>query len=141
MITPTPLDILLGIKYTPTPLYINTPHPKSESYRSGIRALTTGKWDDAIEYMEQVLRENKDAVDALYYIGEAYRYKAFYPQAIDAYQQALKINDKFAPAFLEEREFVLHRIIILKLREISNRRYYLTQKWVRHILRRPIITY
>lgn len=100
LLTPTPLDILLGVKYTPTPLYINTPHPKSEAYRSGIRALATGKWDDAIKYMEQVVKENEDAVDALYYIGEAYRYKAFYPQAIDAYQQALKINDKFAPAFL-----------------------------------------
>ena len=35
---PTPLWMLLEATYTPTPLYVNTPHPVSEAFRSGLLA-------------------------------------------------------------------------------------------------------
>jgi hypothetical protein len=41
-IGPTPLWMLMEATYTPTPLYVNTPHPISEAYRIGIRAYQRG---------------------------------------------------------------------------------------------------
>ncbi|MEW6716109.1 MAG: tetratricopeptide repeat protein [Chloroflexota bacterium] len=97
---PTPLWMLLEATYTPTPLYVNTPHPTTEAYRAALRAYAREDWDQVVVYMQQVLELEPTAVDAMYYLGEAYRHMGQYDQALTSYNHALTINPGFAPAYL-----------------------------------------
>lgn len=98
---PTPLAILLGIDYTPTPLYINTPRSpmSADTYRSAQRAYQQGNWDEYIRQMQQIQKDEPQAADVLYYIGEAYRLKGDCHAATDYYNQSLQVSDQFAPAY------------------------------------------
>jgi len=97
---PTPLWMLLEETLTPTPRYVNTPHPRAEAFRTGMRAFEEEKWDDAITYFEQATEVEPDAADIYYYIGECYRNKEYDLQAIKAYNQALTKDGTFAPAYV-----------------------------------------
>lgn len=97
---PTPLALLLEATYTPTPLYVSTPHPRIEAFRAGMRAYERGQWNSVINFMEQVLAIQPDAADAHYMIGEAHRFLGEYNQALQSYNRALDTNPDFAPAFL-----------------------------------------
>ncbi len=97
---PTPLALLLEATYTPTPLYINTSHPSAEAYRAGIRAYERGQWLQVINFMDQTLIIEPDAEDALYYKGEAYRHLDQPFEALQAYNEAITVNNGFAPAYL-----------------------------------------
>ena len=70
-IGPTPLWMLLEATYTPTPLYVNTPHPVTEAYRAGIRAFTEGNYEEMLMFMQQATRAEAQSADIYYYIGEA----------------------------------------------------------------------
>jgi tetratricopeptide (TPR) repeat protein len=95
-----PLAMLLESTYTPTPLYVNTPHPRSEAYRSGLFAYNRGEWAAVLNYMQQVATLEPDAPDIHYYIGEAQRFQQRFSQAIEAYNQSIAISPIFAPAYL-----------------------------------------
>ncbi len=99
---PTPLSFFLPATYTPTPLYVLTEHPvlTRNAFETGLRFLKAGQYDIARVQFEQVLRDEREAVDALYYIGESYRFEGNYGKARDAYQRAIEINLNFAPAYL-----------------------------------------
>lgn len=99
---PTPLAVLFGVSYTPTPLYVNTPRsPLSQDiYNAAKAAYQQGNWDEYIREMEQVQNAEPDAADVPYYIGEAYRFQGKCRQALEQYNNALKIDDNFAPAYL-----------------------------------------
>lgn len=97
---PTPLWMLLEETLTPTPLYVATPHPRTEAFKSGLRAYEAQAWDDMLTYMEQAAQVEPDAPDIHYYIGEAYRNKQYTMPAIKAYNQALTKDGNFAPAYL-----------------------------------------
>ena len=97
---PTPLWMLLDETLTPTPRYVNTPHPRAEAFKTGMRALENEEWDEVITYMEQAADVEPDAPDIYYYIGEAYRNKEYDLPAIKAYNQALTRDGNFAPAYL-----------------------------------------
>ncbi len=98
--TPQPLWMLLDATYTPRPLYVNTPHPRSEAYQIAMRALERGDYESALNFMEQVQRENPEAADPYYYIGEAHRFRADYDLALQAYENAIALDPEFAPAHL-----------------------------------------
>ncbi|MBN1665679.1 MAG: tetratricopeptide repeat protein [Anaerolineales bacterium] len=98
--TPLPLSALLEATYTPTPLYVNTPHPRTEAYRAGIRALERGDYEAMLTFMRQAAREEPEAPDPQYYVGEAHRLMGQYDLAFTAYATALEIDDQFAPAYL-----------------------------------------
>ena len=108
-IGPTPLSLALESTYTPTPLYVNTPHPAEESYRVAIRAYMRGDWEGVRQYMTDLLTAEPQSVDALYYIGESYRAEGRYPEAIASYTKALGIRSNFAPAFLGRARAALGR--------------------------------
>ena len=97
---PTPLWMFLTETYTPVPLYVNTPHPVIEAYRAGIRAYEHSDWISLLGFMEQAVTAEPDSSDLFYYTGEAYRLMGNYQDAVIAYGQALKLNPKFAPAYL-----------------------------------------
>jgi tetratricopeptide (TPR) repeat protein len=96
----TPLADLLRSTYTPTPFYINTPHPKLESYRAAINSMNRQDPEKMLSYIQQAITAEPNSADLYYYEGEAYRLNSDYSNAISAYRQALAINPLFAPAYL-----------------------------------------
>lgn len=97
---PLPLWMQLEATYTPTPIYVETPHPISEAYRAGLRALRAGDLDAMLQYMQQAANIEPQAADAHYYIGEAHRMMAEFDLAREAYETAIEVNPGFAPAYL-----------------------------------------
>jgi tetratricopeptide (TPR) repeat protein len=96
---PTPLWMMLQATYTPTPLFLNTPHV-AEAYTLGMEAFQKQQWDQAIQYLQQALEVEYDSDDIRYYIGEAYRLKGDYPNASDTFNSLIKRDSSFAPAYL-----------------------------------------
>lgn len=94
-----PLWMRLINTYTPTPLYVVTPQPLLEAYSAGLRAYLRNDWQSVINYFQQVLAANPNALDAYYLIGEAYRFMGEEAKALQVYNQCLTKNDAFAPAY------------------------------------------
>ena len=84
----------------PAAVYINTPHPINEAYQAGLKALQRGDWDTAARLLEQAHMIEPEAVDILYYLGEAFRLDQKARQALEAYEKAVKMDPGFAPAYL-----------------------------------------
>jgi tetratricopeptide (TPR) repeat protein len=95
----TPLWIQLQATYTPTPLYVSTPH-NIEAYTIALRAYGRGEYDKAIANIYQAMTLEPKAVDLYYHLGESYRLQGSYNEAIRTFNQALKLNPDFAPAYL-----------------------------------------
>ena len=98
--TPAPLWMQLEATYTPRPLYVNTPHPRSEAYKVAIRALSRGDYESVLTFMEQVQRENPEAPDPYYYMGDAFRAQENYERALWAYENAIDLDPNFSPAYI-----------------------------------------
>ena len=100
--TLVPLSELLDAPLTPTPLYVNTPRePQSvDNYRVVKAAYENQNWDAVISGMSEIARNEPNAADPYYYIGEAYRFKGDFRNAIESYNQALRINPDFGAAYL-----------------------------------------
>jgi len=99
-IGPTPLWMFLEATYTPTPLYVNTPHPATEAYRAGIRSFHESNYPEVIFYMQQAAQTEPGQPDIQYYLGEAYRLSNEPENALIAYEKAITLNQNFAPAYL-----------------------------------------
>lgn len=99
---PTPLWMLLPETYTPTPVYVNTPHGGASGafYRAAQKAFLEKDWEAYLTNMQYIATYEPDAADIQYYIGEAYRLQGNGKEAIKAYNAALKMDDKFGPAYL-----------------------------------------
>ncbi|MEA3350267.1 MAG: tetratricopeptide repeat protein [Chloroflexota bacterium] len=103
--TPTPSSIqplwtLLDATYTPMPVYVNTPHPRSEAYSIALRSFASGDYKSTLSFMEQAQRDEPNAPDIQYYIGESHRLLEEYDQALAAYDAAIEVDTDFAPAYL-----------------------------------------
>jgi tetratricopeptide (TPR) repeat protein len=98
-IGPTPLWMQMEATYTPTPLYVNTPH-SAEAYRIALRAYDRADWSNFENYINQVATLQPDQPDLLYYSGEANRFQGRYTNAIGFYNQAISAGPAFAPAYL-----------------------------------------
>ncbi len=98
--SPTPLWMLLQATYTPTPLYVNTPHTSSEAYRIGIRNFTRDDLKSALTYFKQGAAAEPDAPDLQYYLGEIYRLQGNLSQASQVFNQIVKDKPNFAPAYV-----------------------------------------
>lgn len=103
-----PLESLLAHTFTPTPRYVSTPHNRVEAYSLAIRALDEGNFSAAIEYFNQVLKTEPDSADIYYQIGECYRFLEDEDQAASAYQESIRINPEFAPAYLGQARLALY---------------------------------
>lgn len=96
---PVPLWTLLESTYTPTPRYVDTPHPILEAYRSAMRAYERGDLQQMLLFLQQASRDDPQAADFQYYIGEAYFNLKQYDLASEAYQKAIALDPNFAPAY------------------------------------------
>ena len=96
---PTPLWMLLKATYTPIPIPFATPHT-SEAYSIAMRAIGNGDLPKALSYITQAISLEPKAVDLVYLQGEIYRMQGTSAEALKSYNQALKIQPDFAPAYL-----------------------------------------
>lgn len=96
----TPLWMQLEATYTPTPLYVNTPHAASEAYKIGLRALDRKDYSGFYEYMIQAATSQPGSVDIVYYMAEARRLAGDYDEAIDLYTDAIRMDARFAPSYV-----------------------------------------
>jgi tetratricopeptide (TPR) repeat protein len=99
---PNSLAAALGVSYTATPLYVNTPRaPQSmDQYNVAQAAYRKGDWASYITNMQQIESFEPNAPDVPYDIGEAYRFQGDFKDALDAYTVSLRIDQNFAPAYL-----------------------------------------
>ena len=95
---PTPLAMILNLDYTPTPVYVTTPH-NLEDYNRGLRMMKDGNWTQAVISFQNAIQAAPDAADIYYLLGEVYRLQKKYTEASQNYDKALKINPNFAVAF------------------------------------------
>jgi tetratricopeptide (TPR) repeat protein len=97
---PTPLAARLQTTFTPTPFYALTPHPRYESFLAGMRAYNNKEWDSAIQDFQQVATLEPSSGDVYFLIGEAYRQKGDFSNALASYRQALALSPQLAPAYM-----------------------------------------
>ena len=99
---PTPLWMFLVSTYTPTPLYVMTQHSvvSRSAFEAGIHFLGAKDYPNALVLFQQAITLEPEAADLYYYVGETYRAQGEYRRARDAYQEAIKLDSAFAPAFL-----------------------------------------
>ncbi len=105
--TATPPWMALVATYTPTPLYVNTPHPIIEAYQIAVRRYQRGDWQQSIQYFNQALETEKNSPDLYYLLGEAYRQNGQLAEALGAYNQSIQIDPQFAPPYLGRARIAL----------------------------------
>jgi tetratricopeptide (TPR) repeat protein len=98
----TPLAALLGISYSPTPLYVNTPRSpaSADMNRAAQAAFKQGNWDEYLRQMEQLQKLEPEAADIPYQIGESYRLSGDCAKALFYFNESLKVDNTFAPGYL-----------------------------------------
>jgi tetratricopeptide (TPR) repeat protein len=97
---PTPLVFQLDATYTPTPRYVDTPHPVISAYDSGMSSLDAGNYEQAIVFLEQAADAAPGAYDILYYLGQAYLFSEDYENARRYFDMVIVENNTFAPAYV-----------------------------------------
>ena len=99
---PTPLAVLLGISYTPTPAYVNTPRAgiSAGEYRAAQAARVKGDWDTYERRMLEVQKLEPEAADVQYELAERFRQSGNCSKALLYYNESLKVDDGFAPGYL-----------------------------------------
>jgi tetratricopeptide (TPR) repeat protein len=109
--SPAPLWMLLDATFTPTPFYVDTPHPGSEAYRIGLRALQREEWKNANSYFRQaatdVAKSNPGSIDVLYYVAENTRLQGNFKDALKLFDQVISLSPNFAPAYLGRARVLL----------------------------------
>jgi serine/threonine protein kinase/tetratricopeptide (TPR) repeat protein len=100
--TPTalPLQSLLKLTYTPTPLYVNTPHPEYMGYGEVLDAYQQGDWAAAQAGLKDMIDAGIESPDIYYLLGETYRFQGMIRTALDIYDQIVETDSGFAPAYL-----------------------------------------
>ena len=95
---------LLEVTLTPTPLYVNTPHPESSSFQRGLEAYQEGEWLEAVDQFETHLARESVSAEAAYYLALAYFMLGDTDSANAAFEQSIAVNPQFAPAYLGRAE-------------------------------------
>lgn len=97
---PTPLSLIPEQSYTPTPRYVDTPHPSNGAYDSGMRAFNRQDWEDAITFFEQAVTQEPEAGDIRYHLGQAFMRLGEYLKAKGAFNDAVAVDPDFGPGYL-----------------------------------------
>jgi tetratricopeptide (TPR) repeat protein len=97
---PIPLWMKLSATFTPTPMFVATPHVRLEAYSAAMNAYENQNWPKVVEYLSQYLSSEPNSPDVLYHLGDAYRFMNQFSNAQAAYQEAISVDASFAPAYL-----------------------------------------
>ncbi len=84
-------------KLTPTPLYINTPHPESPPMREAVLALARNDYTAALGALQRARDNNVDTVDGYYIEGMSLAGLGQKDRAIEAFNNGLDKDSNFAP--------------------------------------------
>jgi len=96
----TPIAFLVEATSTATPMIGITPRPNYEAYQSGLAALQTGRYQDAIDFMDQVIALDSKLPDPYYFKAEAMRLDGQTGKATTVYDSAILLDPDYAPAYL-----------------------------------------
>lgn len=96
----TPIAFLVEATPTATPMIGVTPRPNYEAYASGLAALQAGQYQDAIDFMNQVIALDSKLPDPYYFKAEALRLSGQPGQATTVYDSAILLDPDYAPAYL-----------------------------------------
>lgn len=111
IVLPTPLTIRLEQAYTPTPAYVNTPHPNNEAFIAALRSFEFGNYGQALGLFEQArsqMRDNSESdLDARYYIGLIYLEQGEYEDARREFDQILLQDEGFVAAYTARARAIL----------------------------------
>ena len=97
---PVPLWTKLEATFTPTPIFVATPHNRMEAYTAALKAYDQQNWPKVVDYLTQVLNAEPNTPDVLYHLGDAYRFMDQYSEAKATYNKAIEVDASFAPAYL-----------------------------------------
>lgn len=95
-----PLWTLLEATYTSTPIYAATPHKITEAYQAAMKAYSRKDWAAALEFFKQVQYSEPSSADIPYHIGEIYRFQGLVAEALKAYEESIRANPAYAPAYI-----------------------------------------
>jgi len=98
-----PIGQVLVSTYTPTPVYMLTPHPGYGSYQTALSAYQAGDFETMLTYIRQTAKQ-LETPDIVFLVGEALRNLNRYNEALEAYDRALFLNPEFAPAYYGRAE-------------------------------------
>lgn len=98
-----PIGEVLVSTYTPTPVYVLTPHPGYGSYQTALSAYQAGDFETMLTYIRQTAKQ-LETPDIVFLVGEALRNLNRYNEALEAYDRALFLNPEFAPAYFGRAE-------------------------------------
>jgi tetratricopeptide (TPR) repeat protein len=104
-----PMAEFFGVAQTPTPFYGATPHPVVAAYAIGLEALRANEWEEAAQYLNQVLVIDPGAADVHEMVAEAYRQSGNMDWARESIAKAINANPRFAPAYLARARLTLLR--------------------------------
>ena len=104
---PPPLWTLLEAPFTPTAVYVSTPHNRTEAYLAAVRAYQAGDFTRALDYYTQVLEVEPDSVDIQYHISEIYRQQGLLNKALEGFNQCVALDSSFAPPYLGRARVLL----------------------------------
>jgi len=99
----------LAATYTPTPLYVNTPHPDNPTFEQGLAALRAGDWAGAIASFQNVLSAAPQSPDAAYYLGQSQLGAGDLAGAQASFNQAIANGPQFAPGYLGRARVAIAR--------------------------------
>jgi tetratricopeptide (TPR) repeat protein len=99
-ITPRDPNELLVATYTPTPMYVGTPHADSPVFQQAMTAYNGGDYVAAADLFEQFLASSPQSADGAYYLGESRLRSGDAARAQAAFTQAISSDPQFAPGYL-----------------------------------------
>ena len=97
---PVPLWMKLQATFTPTPIFVATPHNRMEAYTAAMKAYDQQNWPKVVDYLTQFLNAEPNTPDVLYHLADAYRFMDQYTEAMATYNKAIEVDASFAPAYL-----------------------------------------
>jgi tetratricopeptide (TPR) repeat protein len=109
---PTPLVIRVEEKFTPTPRYVDTPHPNVEAYAAGLRSIDAGNYGQAVGLFLQAQDQieddpNQDDLDIQYYIALARLLNGEFEDAKREFDLILQEDSTFAAAYIGRAQAIL----------------------------------
>ena len=94
----TPIGQVLKKPYTPTPVYVLTPHPGYGTYQTALTKYQQGDFETMLTYMRST-EDQLETPDIVYLVGEALRNLGRFTEALEKYERTLFLNPEFAPAY------------------------------------------